>query len=229
MASAINRTKTIAITDHGPALSYGINRTSYAEMRDIVDRLKEKYYGVIDILLGVEANILSENGYLDVEEDILNKSDILLAGFHFDIVYKNLLRELTIDLKKNQTLKYILDKSLYEEIRERNTLAIINTLKLYNVDIITHAGDKQPLNIKELASVASKKHTTLEINNFHRYPNVSHLKEAMVYENLSFVVNSDAHRPEAVGTFSSASKIILKAEIDLTRIVNLEEGILHNK
>lgn len=208
--AAINKgLKVVAITDHGPGyVECGIKKEDYKKMREQVDRLKEKYYGVIDILLGIEANVMDVKGRLDVDDDILKHSDILLAGFHFDIVYREFLEEVRSKMNRFGNIKYKIDRNLYNEILEINTKAIARAMKTYDIDIITHPNDKQPIDILRVAQVAANTNTAFEINNFHRHPNLCDLKEAMMVQNLEFVISSDAHRPKDVGNFSRALKLL---------------------
>lgn len=215
--------KAVAITDHGPGyLKYGIDKQNYKKMRKQVDELKEKYSGTLDILLGVEANVMDEKGILDVDDDILKYSDILLVGFHFDIVYKEFLAEVRSKLSRYESIKAKIDKDLYTEILEINTEAMIGAMKLYNIDIITHPNDKQPISISKVAEIASETNTAFEINNFHRHPNISELKQGMKCENLKFVISSDAHRPKDVGNFSMALKIFNSIQLDVSKVKNIE-------
>jgi len=213
---------TIAITDHGPAYcNYGINICQYKEMKETIERLNEKYSGVIEILLGIEANIIDEQGTLDVDDAILKDCDILLAGFHFDIVYKEILQMNRLQLQRGQTLKSRLTENLYMEITERNTQALLHSIEQYDIDIITHPGDHQPISLAEVARIAGTRKTALEINNFHRCLNVSQIKEAIELSDVDFVISSDAHRPKDVGNFIGALKIVQRSGLDIGRVKNL--------
>lgn len=227
--AAINRgLETIAITDHGTGFKEGISKSDYRKMRDIIDRLKEEYSGTINILLGIEANIMDTKGNLDIDEDILKHNDILLAGFHFDIAYKGFLMKIRSKMNRRQRLKLQLEKSIYKEIVEINTDALINSMNAYDIDIITHPGDNHPIDISKTSDIAGKTNTALEINNFHRCLNVSQIKEAMVCENVKFVINSDAHRPRDVGNFSGAVKILSKSGLDTKRVKNIRKAGIGN-
>lgn len=75
--------KELAITDHGPGhFLYGVSVQNLSKMRKEVDRLNGKYPD-IRVLLGLEANVISIEGELDVDQRILSMLDILLAGYHF--------------------------------------------------------------------------------------------------------------------------------------------------
>ncbi|WP_110953781.1 PHP domain-containing protein [Anaerosinus massiliensis] len=211
----------IAITEHGPAAPYGIQPSVYKHMRETVKILQDKYRGKVKILLGMEANIIDEKGNLDVEDWVLNDCDILLAGFHFDIVYSENLQKIRQKLSRRQSIKAKLDESLYQEIVARNTVAMVQALQNYSIDIITHPGDQQPIDIVKIADAAIKQKAALEINNFHRRLNAVQLKMIENFSAVRFVINSDAHRPQDVGKITGALKILQEVNLDLNRIENL--------
>ena len=60
--------ETIGISDHGYGhLTYGIKRDDILRMREEIDKLNEKYKNQINILLGVECNILDHKGNIDFD------------------------------------------------------------------------------------------------------------------------------------------------------------------
>jgi len=74
--------EVIAMTDHGPALPDSPNIWHFKNLRT----LPREYDGV-HILRGVEANIIDENGSLDMPDAILEKLDWVIASFHDDAYY----------------------------------------------------------------------------------------------------------------------------------------------
>jgi len=211
----------IAITEHGPACPYGIKLPDYFEMRQTVSRLQEKYRGSIEIILGLEANIIDEQGRLDIPGDIISDCDILLAGFHFDIIYQDYLQALRAKLNRRQKIKAVLDPGLYEEITARNTQAMIKALAAYPIDIFTHPGDNYPVDIVKIAQVAQNRNTALEINNAHKILNAAQIKVAMSNSTVSFVISSDAHRPCDVGKFTWSVKLLEETGLDVRRVRNI--------
>ena len=60
--------KSVAVTDHGPGhLTYGLKTEKLPEMRREIARLKT-VYPQVEVLLGVEANTIRVEPYLDVHE-----------------------------------------------------------------------------------------------------------------------------------------------------------------
>lgn len=78
--------KQIAITDHGMGhIFYGMKADSYKYMRENINILNDKFKSRnIDfkILLGIEANIISSQGDLDIDKSIIPYLDLICAGYH---------------------------------------------------------------------------------------------------------------------------------------------------
>ncbi|KEH92460.1 PHP domain-containing protein [Clostridium massiliodielmoense] len=212
--------KTIAITDHGPAFwDYGINISDFDKMKEKVNFLREKYKRKIDILLGMEANIIDKHGSLDIDEKILNHIDILLVGFHFDISYKNFLKDIRKNINKRDNIKNYVSKEIMSEIEFTNTQAMVETIKSYNVDIITHINDKFSVDVLEVAKACSRYKTAIEINNFHRNPSIKDISKILDVKDIKFSVGSDAHRPKDVGNFNIALKKMKSCKLE-DKIIN---------
>ena len=196
LAARAKGLKKIAITDHGPGhLGFGIKRHQIQEMREVVDLLNKKYED-IEILLGLEANILNEDGDIDVDDSLLIYLDILLAGYHFGSKPSKLFRDLMFH--SNNWLKDTSSK-IYQRALEANTKAFVNAMRRHNIDIITHPGAKGPLDIDMVAKVAEETRTALEISaSRHAYLTTEDIIIAKKYK-IDFTVNSDAHTPEGIG------------------------------
>ena len=81
----------IGIADHGMGhLHHGLKRKKLKDIRSEVDELKDKYKGQIKIFLGVEANILSCNGDIDVTDEdkkssYLLQEELTARGFEVEV------------------------------------------------------------------------------------------------------------------------------------------------
>ena len=209
----------IAITDHGPAhYLFGIKRSLIGEAKNIVVEMRKKYPN-LKILYGVEANLLDYNGTTDIESEILKHCDIILCGFHLAAAYTT-AGDYWNFIVKNRLAKN--NEKLYKEMVEKNTQAVVNAMNRYNINILTHPGDKIPLNIDKIAQTAEKTNTLLEINNSHGHLNKDEIKIAAKY-NVKFVINSDSHIKDNVGSCDNALKAAMEAGIDLKRIINLKK------
>jgi len=207
----------IAITDHGPKhYMYGILESKISEAKNIVIEMRKKY-PQLKILYGVEANILDYNGKTDINEEVLKHCDIILCGYHLGAWFSS-----TGDFWNFLVMNYLgrYNKKINEKMTRKNTEAFIKAMNKYKINILTHPGDKIPLDIDKIASTAEKTGTLLEINNSHGHLSSEEIKTASKY-NVKFVINSDAHIKDKIGSFEKGLKAAEEAGIDLKRIVNL--------
>ncbi|MGL5328893.1 MAG: PHP domain-containing protein [Peptostreptococcaceae bacterium] len=204
--------KTLGISDHGyKHLAYGVKLSNIAKMRDEIDKLNEKY-DEIDILLGMECNILDQYGNIDLNDKFRHSLDYVMAGYHFGSTPKNIKAML------NHCDNYIFKSN---KAKEFNTKAIINAMKNNDIFIITHPGDKGDVYIEEVAKIAKETDTRLEINSSHGFLNVGQLKSIKHIGN-KFIIGSDAHKPENVGDFKLAMEIIEEAKINTLLVENIK-------
>ncbi|MEG0857095.1 MAG: PHP domain-containing protein [Terrisporobacter sp.] len=203
----------IGISDHGYGhLTYGIKRDDILKMREEIDLLNDKYKNKINILLGVECNILDDKGNIDFDEKLGKHFDYVMAGYHFGskpTSPKGLI---------NHADNYILKS---KKSKDYNTQAVINAMKNNNIFVITHPGDKGEIYIEDVAKTAKLTDTRLEINSSHKFLNSTQLRKIENIRN-TFIVGSDAHIPKNVGNFDLAINTIKEANIDLSLIENIK-------
>lgn len=212
--------KEIAICDHGPGhFLYGVKKKNIPLMKEEILRLNDKYSkDGINILLGVESNIISFDGMIDMDEKLIKHTDILLLGYHYGIVPASVVDGIGFYIK-NPLAKFSgLGK---EKSIELNTLAFIKAINKYPIDFITHPGAKVKLDIKELAREAKKVGTALEINAKHGELSVENIKLAM-REGVEFIVNSDAHIASDVGNIEKSLERVEESGLSLDMIKNIK-------
>jgi len=230
--------KKIAISDHGfNHIGFGLKMKDIEKMRNEIDRLRVLYPS-IEILFGIEANPIGLNGEIDVPDHLIHKFDLISVGFH-RAVRPFALRDAWYLFLKNRL--NAISRNDRHELNQMNTLALINSMERYPIDIITHPGAKAQIDIRLLAKQAVRRNVALEINPQHDVyltkkdktvlnatkhqqlssKNVEYVKIALE-EGASFVINSDAHSPAEVGNFGVALKIAELAEVPYNRILNAE-------
>jgi putative hydrolase len=179
--------EVLAITDHGPAVKSAVN----AYFR-CFDRIPKKIEGV-RVLSGVEANIINEDGGIDLPEKILEKLDIVIAGFHGNVGCKNK------DVKTN-------------------TEIAIKVIQNPLVKMFSHPYDgtkgganNLDLDMEIICKEASSNGVALEINASYFYKEsrftpemIKKINEMILYAkkyNAKLIMNSDAHSAFEVGKF----------------------------
>lgn len=211
--------KEIAICDHGPGhFLYGIKKDRLPIMRREIDSLNKEYNKKgIKILLGVETNLIGIDGTIDMDEELIKLTDILLLGYHYGAMPKSFLDG--IDLYAKNFISKIIPWRREKTI-QRNTDALIRAINRYPINFITHPGSKAKVDIRRLAREAGKLGTALEINAKHSELSLESIKIALE-EDVEFIINSDAHRPEDVGVVEESFKRAKLAGVPLDRIKNI--------
>lgn len=212
---------TLVISEHGPGhYLYGVRKKNLQEMKDEISRLNTIYNPKgLNILLGVEANLVSIDGRLDVDDEFINFIDILLMGYHYGATPKSLMDAYGLYIL-NPTSKLI--RSLEKKAIDINTKAYLKAMENYKIDIITHPGSKAKVDIVEVAKKAAKMGTALEISSKHSELSTKSL-HLIKNIDVDFYINSDAHKPDDVGNLEKGIKKALEANIDLNRVKNIKE------
>lgn len=207
--------RQIAITDHGfNQTLFGVRRKDIPNVKKEIEDAKERY--PIDVLLGVEANLISSHGDVDIVEEDYENLDIILCGFHrlvrstskrekFGFIIKNILCEIFHHTSKKQ--------------KEKNTNAYINAMRKYDIDIITHLNHACKVDVEKVARVAKETNTLIELNG--KRLGMSDKEILKCYElGCKFVINSDAHHYNRVGECHRGLEAILRLRIPETAVVN---------
>jgi putative hydrolase len=210
--------KSIAITDHGFGhIGFGLKYRDIEKMRKEIESLNQRYPN-IDILLGIESNLVGLDGTIDIPENYIDKFDIILMGFHKAVMPISFSDAKELFIKNALSLFLPIDKG---QLRQQNTQAMINAMNRYPIKIITHPGAKIDIDSKMLARHAAKRGVCLEINASHGFMTTEYVKIAM-REGASFVINSDAHHPSRVGDFHRGIEIAMAAGLEPEQIINAE-------
>lgn len=218
--AARNRSlKAIAISDHGfNHLVFGISKSKLRKMKKEISTLNHQFSD-IKVLLGVEANIISLDGEIDIPDSYLEAFDIILMGFH-KIVRPAGWNDFCKLFVKNGLDKLGLTNR--EQLRQSNTTAIVKAMERYPIRILTHPGESIDIDTRSVAQAAAKHNVALEINASHGFMTVEYAKIALE-EGALISINSDAHSPRDIGNFKRGEKIAKLAGIPSTRIINTEE------
>lgn len=202
----------IGISDHGyKHKGFGVKYKDYPKMKAEIEKLREKY-PQIQILLGVEANILDDKGNIDVDDYIRNYVDYVMAGYHFGSMPPNFRGLL------NHARNFIKPFKLSEI--EYNTRALVNAMEQNQIFILTHPGDKGIVYTEEVAKAAEKTKTVLEINAHHNNLSIEQIEIAKAY-NIKFSVGSDAHHYSHLKMITQALERAEKADVNGSRIINV--------
>lgn len=205
--------KYLATTEHSYKSTYHIKSGDLDKMRkDIEDAQKSCK---VKLLLGIEANLISRQGDIDISDEELEKLDVVVLGFHkmtrvkpiewFKFVLPNILR-------KKPTKKQI----------ERNTMAYLKAMEKHKINILAHlqyAGCY--VDCERIAKECVKRNIYIELNGKRINFSKSDI-EKMVATGVKFIVDSDAHDVFSVGRNNRAFAFIEKYKIPLSQVVNID-------
>ncbi len=177
-AAAEKGLELLAITDHAMAMPGTCHEYHFMNLR-----ILEREMSGVEVLFGVEANIIDYDGKLDMDEYLLKKMDVVIASLHTPCIARG--------------------------TREQNTAAYIGAMQNPYVNIIGHPDDSRfPVDYEKLVLAAKEHHVLLELNNNSLHPegaredplpnDVVMLQYCMKYQ-VPVILASDAHTQEDVG------------------------------
>ncbi|WP_353893814.1 phosphatase [Proteinivorax hydrogeniformans] len=193
--------EVIAITDHGPAMPGGPHPYYFGNMRTVPAEM----FGV-EVLRGVECNIIDELGNVDLIERFRKHLDIIIGGFHTDCFNGG-------DM-------------------DHNTDVAIKAMEKGVFDILVHPGNPEfPIDSDKIVKAAKENNVLIEINNSSlkddgsrkgSLENCYKIAKSIAKHNWKVSLGSDAHISTDVGVFSKAAKLISDAGIKEEQIINTD-------
>lgn len=197
----------IGLTDHAPAMPKTTGRPFFTNLHI----LPKELYGV-RLLHGVELNILDFNGTVDLEQELIQEMDIVIASLHPPCIQSG--------------------------SRLENTKALVHAMENPYIDIVGHPGDpRYPIDIPAVFQEAKDTHTLLEINNqslepegFRKGSDVAmrqFLLLAMEY-GIPVVLGSDAHFYTQIGDMSYCEELLNQLQFPDELILNTNQKRYYN-
>lgn len=181
--------KLLAITDHAPAMPGGAHLFHFYNLRILPDYIKG-----VRILKGAEVNIVDYNGKIDLDDDVLDNLQFVIASLHPPCIEFGSVTE--------------------------NTNAIIGAMENKKVHVIGHPGDtRYNFHIEEVVAASKSTNTVLEINNSSLKPTsfrpggdimIRKIIEECIVQNVPLIMGSDAHFSGDVGNFSESLALLKK-------------------
>jgi len=188
-----------AITDHGPAMPGAPHYYHFSNMRMIPREING-----IRILKGVEANIINEEGQIDLKEEEIKWGglEVVIVAMHPRVGYEN-------------------------QGEEKNTEVLLKAFKNPYVNIVAHSGNpKYPVKIKEMVVAAKENGVLIEINNSSDFSRPgSHERCVEIAKEVKrigwkVVIGTDSHISTMLGVFDDALKLIKEAGLTEEEVVN---------
>ncbi len=186
-------------TDHAPKMPGTCHEFYFINFKVI----PRKIYGV-NILMGVELNIMDHTGRVDLRKGLLEKMDYSIASLH-EPCYKS-------------------------GTSSENTRAYLGAIENPLIHIIGHPDDSRfPVDYDTLVSAAAENRTLLELNSSSLHPLSARMNAAENYRIMlelckrykaSIIIDSDAHTEADVGNHVRALELIEELNFPEELIVN---------
>ena len=192
----------LAITDHSPllAIANGLSRERVLAQLEEIEALRPEFAAQgLAILSGLEVDILKD-GTLDMDDDVLEKLDIVVASVHMR----------------------------YKEDEAAMTARICTALASPHVDILGHPtgrimGQREgyPLDIDAVIATAAKYGKALEINSSPERMDLcdEHVKLAKA-AGVKIAINCDAHSVKSLGNLDWGLCIARRAGLEIGDVLN---------
>ncbi|MCC8066169.1 MAG: phosphatase, partial [Clostridiales bacterium] len=200
-AAGLKGLQLLAITDHAPYLA-----DSSHELHFMNYNVLPRYFGSVEMLYGVELNILDSKGTVDLSPEILRRQDICIASYHTACTPAGNLEE--------------------------NTSAYLGAMENPFVNIIGHPEDGNvPVDFERLVEKAKEEHVLLEVNNsslrpasyrINTHENILTMLRLCKKMEVSVSVGTDAHFSGAVGVFDLALQALSEADFPEHLIANTD-------
>lgn len=183
-----------AITDHGPFLGRKTSSTFFERLHNPVDG--------IELLKGMECNVMDENGSIDIVQKFMEWHDVVLLGFH--------------NFVERDAEPVYYSRVMTEAIRKNPC-----------VDIIVHPNAPHyTMDFKMIAETAAEYGLAVELNNAKTMLGRSaeaqtvELIEACIEAGCTVAVDTDAHALNEVGNTEVMEALIKKHGFPYEKIVN---------
>lgn len=217
-AAAARGLEEVAISDHGPNHLFGYGIGSLDRLKDIRRDLEAACaeFPQVKGLVGIEANIISIEGQLDLPLEQAHLVDMVQAGLHAMVRLAS-FRAFT-QIYGWHYLGKVWDP-WSKRSRINNTEAVVNAVYKNRIHVLTHPGHRFNIDTREVARACRERGTAMEINCSHDHTTVEYLRIA-AEEGVKFVIGSDAHSPERVGDFVKGIRLAQAAGLGPEQIIN---------
>lgn len=192
----------VGVTEHGVTIPGAPNLLYFHNLKSLPRVMFD-----VEVLRGVEANIIDYNGRLDMEDHMLAKLDIVIASYH--------------------------DICIAPSTKEENTKGLLAVMENEIVDIIGHSGNPAfEIDIVEFVKQAKEKDKIIEINNSSLYKSRKGSAENCLSialeakkQGAKIILSSDAHISFEIGNFSKAHELVSQAGIASELIMNTPDKL----
>ncbi|SHK51538.1 phosphatase [Hespellia stercorisuis] len=201
-AGAEHGLEALALTEHAPQMPGTCGELYFMNLKVVPREMNG-----IQVLLGVELNILNSDGEVDLPESLYKPLDIVLASIHQPCFHE-------------------------EPTIENNTKAYVNAMKNPHINIIGHPDDGRfPIDYETLVKTAKETNTLLEVNNSSLNPrgfrtqareNLFEMLDLCKRYEVPITTGSDAHVDVDAGNFDFALPLLRECDFPEELVVTTD-------
>ncbi len=169
-------------------------------------------------MLGIEANFISNDGTIDLNEEDFRKLDLVIVGQHNFVKVKTWKEKFRLFWRNILYCVFPISKKKIE----KNTNVYLRALKKYKIDILSHLNYGMKVNTLKVALAAKEAGTLIELNGKRICFSDEEIKQ-MVNAKVKFILDSDAHCPNRVGEVNNGINLITRLNIPHELVVNLDK------
>lgn len=190
--------KIMAVTDHGPAAEDSPHVWHHHNLT-VLPRVINNVF----VLRGIEANIIDNNGTIDIDEELMNKLDWIVASYHWGEGKKSEITNSYIKLLENPHVSCLghTDSARFEYDMKEVCRACHSFQKAMELNV---------------SRIRDERRT--ERRDFYK-----RLLTVCAEENAFVVVNTDSHFWSTVGDFAPALKLISEVGFPEELLLNADE------
>ena len=207
--------REIAITDHSlNKIFKGFRKRNFERYCNECESAKSE----MPVLIGLETNVVSVDGHIDIDDEMSEKLDIVLFGVHVAIFYS--FRGFFTFFLPNVFFNMI--HYVPQWLVRRNTKIVKKAIEKNIIDIWTHPNRYFKIDVVEVARTCAERETLIELNSKRiSFRPVDF--ERMVGLGAKFIINSDAHTPKRIGETSRVEEFLKNCDYNPADIINLTQ------
>lgn len=194
--------KFYGVSDHSVNMPGGPHLFHFFNLHVIPRQVED-----LKILRGIEANIIDYDGTIDVQDDILERVDYVIASLH--------------------------EPCLRCGNKKENTNTILKVMDNPKIKIIGHLDDSRwPVDYEVIVKKAKEKNILFEVNNSSLSPNsfrqgakenYKTLLELCEKHNVKVILGSDSHICYQIGDFTNAEELLKSYKFPNELVINYHE------
>ncbi|MBR3486632.1 MAG: PHP domain-containing protein [Clostridia bacterium] len=191
----------VAVSEHGPGhFSFGVRGKKLEKLNAELAALKDEFAGRIEVLRGLELNVM-DFGKSDCPEN-RGDYDVIILGYHKSVPPFNkhalsIWGESLLGIKNDP---------------HRNAEGILAAAYSCRANIISHPGLYLKVDIPYMAECCRQMGILMEVNSARVTMSCEELK-TVARLGCGLIIGSDAHTPQRVGDFELASAAVTEAGV----------------